>query len=76
MVVDTIGKGSFGTVKLCLNTVDNTLYAVKVVNKHAVRGGRPRASSGNRTALAARKGPASLELRLTDVACLPPPARS
>lgn len=38
IVVDTLGRGSFGKVKLCLNTGDDTLYAVKVVNTRAVSG--------------------------------------
>jgi serine/threonine protein kinase len=36
IVVDTLGRGSFGKVKLCLHTGDDTLYAVKVVNTRAV----------------------------------------
>jgi len=31
LVVDTLGRGSFGKVKLCLNVADVNLYAVKVV---------------------------------------------
>lgn len=38
IVIDTLGRGSYGKVKLCLNTGDDTLYAVKVVNTKAVRG--------------------------------------
>ena len=30
VVVKTLGRGSFGKVKLCLNTLDGQLYAVKV----------------------------------------------
>lgn len=30
VVVKTLGRGSFGKVKLCLNTIDGQLYAVKV----------------------------------------------
>lgn len=33
VVVKTLGRGSFGKVKLCLNTVDGELYAIKMVNK-------------------------------------------
>ena len=31
VVVDTLGRGSHGKVKLCLNVIDNTLYAIKIV---------------------------------------------
>ena len=30
VVVKTLGRGSFGKVKLCLNTMDGLMYAVKV----------------------------------------------
>ncbi len=30
VVVKTLGRGSFGKVKLCLNTMDGSLYAIKV----------------------------------------------
>lgn len=30
VVVKTLGKGSFGKVKLCLNTMDGQMYAIKV----------------------------------------------
>ena len=33
VVVKTLGRGSFGKVKLCLNTVDGHLYAVKMMNR-------------------------------------------
>lgn len=36
IVIDTLGRGSFGKVKLCLNTGDDMLYAVKVVNTRMV----------------------------------------
>lgn len=36
IVIDQLGKGSFGKVKLCLNVSDDTLYAVKVVDKKRV----------------------------------------
>lgn len=34
VVVKTLGRGAFGKVKLCLNTVDNQLYAIKVGGCH------------------------------------------
>jgi hypothetical protein len=36
IVIDTLGKGSFGKVKLCLNVADDGLYAVKVIDKFLV----------------------------------------
>eukprot|EP00803_Ostreobium_quekettii_P001747 evm.model.scf_722EXC.5 EVM.evm.TU.scf_722EXC.5 scf_722EXC:51151-58080(+) len=33
LILKELGKGSQGKVKLCLNTDDNILYAVKVINK-------------------------------------------
>jgi hypothetical protein len=33
VVVKTLGRGSFGKVKLCLNTVDGQLYAIKMMNR-------------------------------------------
>ena len=36
VVVDTLGRGSHGKVKLCLNVVDNHLYAVKIVETAAI----------------------------------------
>ena len=36
-MVDTLGRGSYGKVKLCLNTGDDSLYAVKVVSTKLVR---------------------------------------
>jgi hypothetical protein len=30
LIIKDVGKGSHGTVKLCLNTEDETLYAMKV----------------------------------------------
>lgn len=36
IVVDTLGRGAFGKVKLCLNVADDSLYAVKVVEKQLV----------------------------------------
>ncbi|KAL4436590.1 hypothetical protein ABPG75_003729 [Micractinium tetrahymenae] len=37
IVIDTLGRGSFGKVKLCLNTGNDMLYAVKVVNTRLLR---------------------------------------
>ncbi|GAB4817522.1 hypothetical protein N2152v2_004568 [Parachlorella kessleri] len=37
VVVDTLGRGTYGNVKLCLNVTDDTLYAVKAVNKKLLR---------------------------------------
>eukprot|EP00210_Caulerpa_lentillifera_P008608 g8212.t1 len=34
LIVRDIGDGSFGKVKMVLNTEDNCLYALKLVNKH------------------------------------------
>lgn len=36
VVVDTLGRGSHGKVKLCLNVVDNQLYAIKIIETAAV----------------------------------------
>lgn len=36
IVVDTLGRGSYGKVKLCLNVADDCLYAVKVIDKRMV----------------------------------------
>lgn len=36
IVVDTLGRGSFGKVKLCLNTGNDMLCAVKVVSTKLV----------------------------------------
>jgi serine/threonine protein kinase len=37
VVVKTLGYGSFGKVKLCLNTLDGNLYAIKVTPpKHSL----------------------------------------
>jgi serine/threonine protein kinase len=33
VVVKTLGRGSYGKVKLCLNTVDGHLYAIKMMNR-------------------------------------------
>ena len=33
VVVKTLGRGSYGKVKLCLNTLDGRLYAVKMMNR-------------------------------------------
>jgi len=37
IVVDTLGRGSFGKVKLCLSIEDDSLYAVKVVDKRLIK---------------------------------------
>ncbi len=34
LIIKDIGKGAHGTVKLCLNTEDETLYAMKVRSRH------------------------------------------
>jgi hypothetical protein len=36
IVINTIGRGSYGKVKLCLNIADDALYAVKVIDKALV----------------------------------------
>ena len=36
IVIDTLGRGSYGKVKLCLNVGDDCLYAVKVVDKRVM----------------------------------------
>lgn len=33
VVVKTLGEGAYGKVKLCLNSEDHNLYALKLVNK-------------------------------------------
>uniref|UniRef100_A0A7R9YVV4 cGMP-dependent protein kinase n=1 Tax=Chlamydomonas euryale TaxID=1486919 RepID=A0A7R9YVV4_9CHLO len=33
VLVKTLGRGSFGKVKLCLNTMDGQMYAVKMINR-------------------------------------------
>ena len=33
VVVKTLGQGAFGKVKLCLNSEDHNLYALKLVSK-------------------------------------------
>jgi [calcium/calmodulin-dependent protein kinase] kinase len=37
VVVKTLGRGSFGKVKLCLNTIDGQMYAVKVGGRGTCR---------------------------------------
>jgi hypothetical protein len=34
VVVKTLGRGSYGKVKLCLNTLDGHLYAIKVCGSY------------------------------------------
>ncbi|KDD74002.1 protein kinase, partial [Helicosporidium sp. ATCC 50920] len=36
-VLDTLGRGSFGKVKRCLNTADDELYAVKIVSRRQLK---------------------------------------
>lgn len=38
LILKNLGKGAHGKVKLCLNTDDNALYALKIVNKRRLRG--------------------------------------
>jgi [calcium/calmodulin-dependent protein kinase] kinase len=33
VVIKTLGQGAYGKVKLCLNTEDHNLYALKLVHK-------------------------------------------
>lgn len=59
MVIDSLGKGAHGTVKLCLNTDTMVLVAIKMVTKRRARrasimrppppapGGYPRSGSGS-----------------------------
>ena len=37
VVVDTLGRGSHGKVKLCLNVIDNKLYAIKIVETTVIK---------------------------------------
>ena len=32
IVVKTLGRGAFGKVKLCLDSQDHELYAIKIIN--------------------------------------------
>uniref|UniRef100_A0A7S3QWW4 cGMP-dependent protein kinase n=1 Tax=Dunaliella tertiolecta TaxID=3047 RepID=A0A7S3QWW4_DUNTE len=36
VVVKSLGRGSFGKVKLCLNTMDGQMYAIKMVNRSLI----------------------------------------
>lgn len=36
IIMRTLGSGSFGKVKLCMNSQDQQLYAVKVINRQAM----------------------------------------
>jgi len=38
MIIKTLGEGSFGKVKLCIDTKSNTTYAVKIMNKKLLKG--------------------------------------
>ena len=49
VVVKTLGRGAFGKVKLCLNTLDGQLYAVKVRVWGVGWGGRERERENNYT---------------------------
>ena len=37
MVLKTLGEGSFGKVKLCIDTQSNITYAVKIMNKKLLK---------------------------------------
>ena len=37
MIIKTLGEGSFGKVKLCIDTVSNSTYAVKIMNKKVLK---------------------------------------
>ncbi len=52
VVVKTLGRGAFGKVKLCLNTLDGRLYAVKVRRR-----GRALPRRGSAAATALQPGP-------------------
>ncbi|KAL6777693.1 hypothetical protein ACKKBG_A15290 [Auxenochlorella protothecoides x Auxenochlorella symbiontica] len=76
IVVDTLGRGSYGRVKLCLSTQDDELYAIKVVNRALVKAaskasrlGAGAASSARGAGLLARRGSG-----VSAVAASPPPA--
>ncbi|WIA30403.1 hypothetical protein OEZ86_000488 [Tetradesmus obliquus] len=60
VVVKTLGRGSYGKVKLCLNTLDGHLYAIKMMNRSCLLRTlqRPRASlrKGTRRSLSASSG--------------------
>jgi serine/threonine protein kinase len=52
LFLSTIGKGSYAKVKLCLNTIDNNYYAVKIINKSILskkKKGFGRDAEGNMT---------------------------
>lgn len=36
IIMRTLGSGSFGKVKLCMNSQDQQLYAVKLINRQAM----------------------------------------
>eukprot|EP00879_Flechtneria_rotunda_P011490 GHRR01012003.1.p1 GENE.GHRR01012003.1~~GHRR01012003.1.p1 ORF type:complete len:620 (+),score=143.61 GHRR01012003.1:839-2698(+) len=60
VVVKTLGRGSYGKVKLCLNTVDGRLYAIKMMNRSCLLRTlqRPRAGlrRGTRRSTSANSG--------------------
>lgn len=71
VVVDTLGRGSHGKVKLCLNVMDNKLYAIKIVETAVMKnhekstrlgraGGRMKASQSS----ASVNSTASLDTKL------------
>lgn len=37
MIIKTLGEGSFGKVKLCIDTKTNQAYAVKIMNKKLLK---------------------------------------
>ena len=37
MIIKTLGEGSFGKVKLCVDTQSNNTYAVKIMNKKLLK---------------------------------------
>lgn len=67
VVIKTLGQGSYGKVKLVLNTLDGQLYAVKMVL-------RTGAMASNRASSLLRKGSRARQnsMRLNDSGVLPP----
>jgi hypothetical protein len=55
VVVKTLGRGSYGKVKLCLNTLDGRLYAIKVC-VCVWRAGAGAAAAGVRSQRGAARG--------------------
>lgn len=55
IVVKTLGRGAYGKVKLCLDSQDHELYAIKIINNaHGRR--KTRALSKNRCVPAPQRG--------------------